>query len=463
MTTLFPDRLETDRLRLEAADPETADIDDLYAAYGRDGLEDESVFEYVPLSAYETPHDALEFLESVAEKRAEGTAATYVIRPHEGEDGAGDLAGTTTIFVDWDRHLAEFAIVLRKRFWGRGYSGERARALLEVAFDRLDIDAVAVSCLPENERSRRAIERYVDRAGGQYEGQLRNARTLEDEPVDLHRYTITREEYRGTRGEEYAARGADRTTRASKVSTEADPTVDPNSTQADPTVDSITTESTATAGHPLFPSSIETDRLRLEALHTDAVDADGLFALYAICSSDPDIEEITEYLTWDPHRTPKETLEFLEYVSEKWDESTGGSYAIYPRSGEDGAGTFAGDAGFSIDWEARTMTLGVWLRKPFWGRGYSGERATAFMELAFEHLDLEAVTVTALEGNDRSKRAISRYTEARGGGCEGRLRNWRVQDGEPANLYRYSVSRAEYQENQPDGAVRFPDSATVDR
>ncbi|MFP9190183.1 GNAT family N-acetyltransferase [Natrialbaceae archaeon A-CW1-1] len=450
MTTLFPDRLETDRLRLEAADPDRIDVDELYAAYARDGLEDESVFEYVPLSPYETPHDALEFLESVAEKRAEGAAATYVIRPREGEDGAGDFAGTTTIFVDWDRHLAELAIVLRKRFWGRGYSGERARALLEVAFDRLDLEAVAVSCLPDNERSRRAIDRYVDRAGGQYEGHLRNVRTLEDEPVDLHRYTIAREEFEASRGEEYAARGADRTTRASKVSTEAEPTVGP-----------IAAETTATTDdHPLFPGTIETDRLRLEALHTDAVDADGLFALYAICSSDPDIEEITEYLTWDPHRTPKETL---EYVSEKWDVSTGGSYAIYPRSGEDGDGEFAGDAGFGIDWEARTMTLGVWLRKPFWGRGYSGERATAFMELAFEHLDLEVVTVTVLEGNERSRRAITRYTEARGGGCEGRVRNWRVQDGEPATLYRYTVSREEYQDNQPDVTVRIPESATIDR
>ncbi|MFC7240509.1 GNAT family N-acetyltransferase [Saliphagus sp. GCM10025317] len=211
----------------------------------------------------------------------------------------------------------------------------------------------------------------------------------------------------------------------------------------------------------LFPETIETDRLRLEALHVDEIDADQLFDLYELCSSDPGIEEVTRYVTWDPHETPKATLEFLEYVSEQWDDSSGGSYAIYLRDGEDEASAFAGDAGFGIDWEKRTMTLGVWFRKRFWGRGYSGERAAAFMELAFERLDLELVAVTALVDNEKSNRAIERYTEAHGGGRDGLLRNWRVQDGEPIDLYRYSVSREEYREceDRPDVDVSFSDEA----
>lgn len=53
---------------------------------------------------------------------------------------------------------------------GRGYSGERAGALLELAFDRLDLATVAVSHLPDNENSKRAVEKYVERFGGRYEG-----------------------------------------------------------------------------------------------------------------------------------------------------------------------------------------------------------------------------------------------------------------------------------------------------
>jgi len=53
------------------------------------------------------------------------------------------------------------------------------------------------------------------------------------------------------------------------------------------------------------------------------------------------------------------------------------------------AGEIAGFGGFSVDWEKRTAVLGTWLRKRFWGRGYSGERAAALVEVAFENLDLD--------------------------------------------------------------------------
>jgi len=75
-----------------------------------------------------------------------------------------------------------------------------------------------------------------------------------------------------------------------------------------------------------------------------------------------------------PHETKKETLEFLERGRERWEDNEAASYVIRPREGEDGAGEIAGFGGFSVDWEKRTAVLGTWLRKRFWGRGYSGER-----------------------------------------------------------------------------------------
>ena len=204
----------------------------------------------------------------------------------------------------------------------------------------------------------------------------------------------------------------------------------------------------------LFPEVIETDRLRLEALGPDAVD---VLEFYEICSSDPEIEAVTEYVTWDPHATPRETLEYLENVTERREASEGTSYLIRPREGEDGAGEIAGDAGFGVDWEKRTLGLGVWLRKRFWGRGYSGERAAALMHLAFDRLDLELVVADAHVDNDRSNRAIERYTRPHGGGRDGLLRNWQTFGGDPVDCYRYSVSREEWAENPTDVTVRFVD------
>ncbi len=192
----------------------------------------------------------------------------------------------------------------------------------------------------------------------------------------------------------------------------------------------------------LFPDRIETERLVLEPLTTDHVD---VFEFYEICSSDPGIEEVTEYLTWDPHETVRETRAFLESVEERIAEAEGIDYAIRPAGGEDGAGEIAGAAAVSTDWNPRTATFGTWLRKRFWGRGYSGERAAAMLELAFDRLDLDVVEVTHLAGNDKSRRAIEKYVDDHGGRHEGELRNHDAWDGEPVTQHRYTVTQAEYE------------------
>jgi len=194
----------------------------------------------------------------------------------------------------------------------------------------------------------------------------------------------------------------------------------------------------------LLPDRIETDRLVLEPLTTETVDTLDLYEYVHVGA--PHIDEVTEYLTWDPHETPGETHEFIETVTEKRDEGEGATYVVRPREGEDGASEFAGLTGVGVDWEARTATLGTWLRKRFWGRGYSGERAAALIEVAFERLDLEAVVVTVEDGNEKSTTAVSRYVEAHGGRREGLLRNYRAdRDGTPVDVHRFTITRAEYE------------------
>lgn len=97
----------------------------------------------------------------------------------------------------------------------------------------------------------------------------------------------------------------------------------------------------------------------------------------------------------------------------------------------------------AFDWNRRTATLGTWLRKPFWGQGYSGERAARMLELAFDRLDLELVAVTHDPENDNSRRAIEKYVDRFGGRKEGRIRNDVVIDGQPHESIRYSIARKE--------------------
>jgi RimJ/RimL family protein N-acetyltransferase len=192
----------------------------------------------------------------------------------------------------------------------------------------------------------------------------------------------------------------------------------------------------------MFPETIETDRLRLEARRPENVDLD---VCYRICSSDPGIDEVTEFVTWDPHETKEETLEFLERGRERWADREAAGYVIRPREGEDGAGEIAGFGGFSVDWEKRTAELGVWFRKRFWGRGYSGERAAALVEVAFDDLDLDVVAVSHHPDNEASRRAIEEYVDRLGGRREGRLRNTLTfADGSVHDEVRYTISQAEW-------------------
>ncbi|WP_418286214.1 GNAT family N-acetyltransferase [Halorubrum sp. DTA46] len=192
----------------------------------------------------------------------------------------------------------------------------------------------------------------------------------------------------------------------------------------------------------MFPETIETDRLRLEPRWPEHVD---LGECYRICSSDPGIDEVTEHVTWEPHETIRETEEFLRRGRERWDDREAAEYVIRPRESEDGADEIAGFTGFDVDWETGTATLGVWLRKRFWGRGYSGERAAALVRVAFEELDLDIVAVSHHPDNEQSRRAVEGYVDRLGGRREGRLRNTlEFVDGSVHDEVRYTISQAEW-------------------
>jgi RimJ/RimL family protein N-acetyltransferase len=210
----------------------------------------------------------------------------------------------------------------------------------------------------------------------------------------------------------------------------------------------------------LFPERIETDRLLLERLSRETVD---VLEFYRVCSRhEPGIDEVTRHLCWEPHTTPKDTVEFVRDAEQKWDDGEAATYVVRPGPGEDGAerssamgssgqrprdgpGEIVGGTGLTIDWERRTGRLGMWLRKPFWGRGYSGERAAALMAVAFERLVLELVAVAHHIGNENSRRAVEKYVERFGGSHDCLVRNGGVEDdGTIADQHRYSVSREEY-------------------
>lgn len=200
----------------------------------------------------------------------------------------------------------------------------------------------------------------------------------------------------------------------------------------------------------LLPRVFETERLRFERIHPETLPARDL---YPHVREESGIADATRFMTWEPHAHPKETMEYIQHTAEANDAADAGNYALYPKAGEDGAGEFAGNAGIGTDWDQRSAELGVWLPKPFWGRGYSGERADAFVELAFARLDLDVVAVTVVDENDRSISAIEKYVDRWGGSHDGYFRHLRPHGDDPASLHRYTITRADYDAADVDVAL----------
>lgn len=193
---------------------------------------------------------------------------------------------------------------------------------------------------------------------------------------------------------------------------------------------------------PLFPATLESERLRFEVLRPETFDP---FEMYAhVHTGAPAVEAITEHLTWNPHPTPKATAEFLAHAGEQFANDEAAHYAIYPTTGELAA-TFVGTTCIAVEWERRLATFGLWLRKPAWGNGYSGERAARLFELAFDRLDLDTVAVEHHPDNEQSERAITKYVDRFGGRREGLLRNRALgNDGEAYDMVRYTVTSEEW-------------------
>lgn len=194
----------------------------------------------------------------------------------------------------------------------------------------------------------------------------------------------------------------------------------------------------------MFPEEIQTSRLTLQRLSTNNVD---LKRYHQVCSvNEPEIEKVTKHIPgFDPHRTLKQTKEFIEHAEEKWESGEKAEYIIRPQESEPNGGEIAGGARLSVKWEKQVGDLGIWLRKPFWGRGYSSERAVALMDMAFNQLNLQVVQAICVNDNKKSKKAVEKYMQNQGGKHEGVLRNWMVDsDGTPLDCHRFTITKEEF-------------------
>jgi len=190
--SLFPTRVETDRLVFERLAHDTCDLFALYEFFSREDWT-AAAAPHMPWFQFDSLDEVADLLDSAEQQWADRDTARYLLRA---TDEGGDVVGTTAFGPEWDTRRAGSGVVLAKEYWGREYGLERAAAFVELTFETYDLDAYYTTCAADNDPSRRMIEKCIDRYGGRHEGLLRHHSGRPDGTVtDQHRFTILCEEY----------------------------------------------------------------------------------------------------------------------------------------------------------------------------------------------------------------------------------------------------------------------------
>jgi [ribosomal protein S5]-alanine N-acetyltransferase len=164
--TLAPARprlpIEIDRLRLRA----WSDDDDakaLHAIYG-----DAETMRFIGASGRPTPdlEATRRIMDALREHEALHGFTLWPVDEHDGEPMIG-ICGLA--WVEGHGPDVEAVYLFRRDRWGRGYATEALRAILAVGHGELGLDRIVALAYPDNDASRRVMEKAGMRADGSVE------------------------------------------------------------------------------------------------------------------------------------------------------------------------------------------------------------------------------------------------------------------------------------------------------
>lgn len=161
MTNLFAigDRLPTiNSARLRLRWLTDADVPALFAIFG-----DAEVMRYWSHGPLKDTDDARGYLNEIRECFAKRELFQWGIELV----GSEGIVGTCTLAqLDAQHKRAELGFALARAHWGNGYIAEALPALIQFAFDELDLNRLTADADPRNDASIRALERAGSSAKG---------------------------------------------------------------------------------------------------------------------------------------------------------------------------------------------------------------------------------------------------------------------------------------------------------
>jgi ribosomal-protein-alanine N-acetyltransferase len=172
-----------------------------------------------------------------------------------------------------------------------------------------------------------------------------------------------------------------------------------------------------------FPSRYETERLLLR--WPVEANAEEIFARYA---SDP---AVTRFLTWAPHASLDNTLEFLQRTRA---DTSLFNWLVYLRDGSQ----LLGSIGCKLD--GHLVQFGYCYARDAWGHGYATEAARALIPVWLT----EPVVWRVQAFCDPENSASAHVLEKAGLTCEGTLRKYMMTPNlsdTPRDVFCYSIVR----------------------
>ena len=178
---------------------------------------------------------------------------------------------------------------------------------------------------------------------------------------------------------------------------------------------------------PEFPK-IETERLLLRKININ--DADDIFE-YA------SVPEITTFLLWETHRSKSDSLDFIKFADEQFNNKTSIIWGIVIKNGNKLIGT--------IDIRNWNMIhncgeIGYVISKKYWNMGYVSEAMAAVIKYGFKELLLNRVEAHCEEENIGSWKVMEKCRMK----FEGVLREKVFIKGRFRSMKMYSILRKEW-------------------
>jgi ribosomal-protein-alanine N-acetyltransferase len=183
MNKLFDDlsMLETDRLLLRRLTLE--DVDDYYA-FASDPL----VTLHTIWMSHKSIEDSLIYLRAVIQKYEMRESFHWGIILKETNQVIGRSG---LIHCDTPHQKAEIGFGLSSRYWGQGIITEANQAILQYAFEQLEINRIEGRCNRDNLASAKSMEKL----GMAFEGMLRKQLKIQGQFIDQKMYGILASDY----------------------------------------------------------------------------------------------------------------------------------------------------------------------------------------------------------------------------------------------------------------------------